>query len=158
MSKWHRMKNILGFGLRTGAGAIHKNNLVAHPVHNQSEGRGRTDHSRAHDANFHSWIVARAVLGMLDSSASSVGDATRSRIVSFTLRTFIIWGPSTNGRQSVPVYRLVYNHDVVRQTSMRVNIKELGLYGEDLSRLVRRSGRPPSLFELRRARNKKAAP
>ena len=123
MSKWHRMKNILGFGLRTGAGAIHKNNLAAHPVHNQSKGRGRTDHSRAHDANFHSWIAARAVLGMLDSSASSVGDATRSRIVSFTLRTVIIWGPSTNGSQSTLVYGLAYIDDVVRQTPMRVNVR-----------------------------------
>jgi hypothetical protein len=76
---------------------------------------------------------------MPDSSASSAGDATRSRIVSFTLRTFIIWGPSTNGRQSMPVYRLVYSHGIARRRSMRGNIKRLGLYGEDLSRLVRRS-------------------
>jgi len=64
MRERYRMKNILGFGLGPDAGAIHENNLAAHPVHNQSEGRGRADHSRAHDANFHSLIATRAVLGM----------------------------------------------------------------------------------------------
>ena len=52
MRERYRMKNILGFGLGPDAGAIHENNLAAHPVHNQSEGRGRADHSRAHDAIF----------------------------------------------------------------------------------------------------------
>ena len=37
------------------------------------------------------------------------------------------------------MYRLGYSHGIARQTSMRGNIKRLGLYGEDLSRLVRRS-------------------
>jgi hypothetical protein len=55
---------------------------AANSVHNQSEDRGRTDHSRAHDANFHSLIATRAVLGLPHSFASSADDALRSRIVS----------------------------------------------------------------------------
>jgi hypothetical protein len=64
MRERNRVKNIMGLGLGTGAGAIHKNNLAAHPVHNQGEGGGRTDHSRAHDANFHTLIAIVAALGL----------------------------------------------------------------------------------------------
>jgi hypothetical protein len=85
----------VGLGLGTGAGAIYKNNLAAHPVHNQGEGGGRTDLSRAHDANFHTLIAIVAALGAANSSPPPAEDASRPRLVSFTLSTLVIWGPCT---------------------------------------------------------------
>lgn len=95
MRERYRVKNIVGLGLGTGAGAIYQNNLAAHPVHNQGEGGGRTDPSRAHDANFHTLIAIVAALGAANSSSPPAEDATRPRLVSFTLSTLVIWGPCT---------------------------------------------------------------
>ena len=51
--EWNRVINIIGLGLGARPIHVHQHDLPSHAAHDQREGRGRTDHAAADDANFH---------------------------------------------------------------------------------------------------------
>src|SRR5215471_3353641 len=58
MSKWNRMKNIVGFGFGTGAVEVDEDDFAADAAHDECVGGRRTDHSTTNDSYFHRLIIS----------------------------------------------------------------------------------------------------
>jgi hypothetical protein len=70
-----------------------RNNFAAHTVHNQGEGRGRTHHSSADDANFHT-LMPTSIRAMQNPEISLFASALCSQVSESQFATPIHFNPA----------------------------------------------------------------